>query len=315
MIHRLLLAIALLISSVSWAQKTDFEYFNDKWLTSIKEEATYYRRFTADDSGFMVTDFTMAGKKLVEGHITSRKTGYANDRNGLFTYYSRKGSKVKEGNYVDGEPEGIWHYYSSDDDSVGYEVTYTKGMVTYEKSFDSAKRVKEESSVYMGNRVKSTSYSYYPNGQLKKRTQNTHRPKIGADHLVSYSNDIVKTQCFTEDGKEMPCDTAAPQKQADTFTFKETMPMPAVDMITYLSENIEYPSYSRKKNKQGRVIVSFVVMEDGAVEYLKLMNGVFPEIDEEAMRVIATMPKWKPGMQNGKAVKVMYTQPITFKLQ
>jgi TonB family protein len=83
---------------------------------------------------------------------------------------------------------------------------------------------------------------------------------------------------------------------------------------TYLRTNIKYPAEARKNKIQGRVITSFVVMKDGSIGDVKVLNGIGYGADEEAVRVIKNMPKWYPGMQNGHPVNVQYTMPISFTL-
>jgi len=70
-----------------------------------------------------------------------------------------------------------------------------------------------------------------------------------------------------------------------------------------------------KAGTQGRVLATFIVEADGTVTNIKVVKKVSDEIDAEAVRVIKAMPKWKPGMQNGKVVRVKYTIPVSFRLQ
>ena len=86
------------------------------------------------------------------------------------------------------------------------------------------------------------------------------------------------------------------------------------ELMKFLAENVHYPEAAYKVGKQGRVIVTFIVEADGSVSNAKIVKKVSDELDAEALRVIGTMPKWKPGMQNGKEVRVKYTIPITFRL-
>lgn len=83
----------------------------------------------------------------------------------------------------------------------------------------------------------------------------------------------------------------------------------------YLSQNIHYPVVAEENGVQGRVFVSFVVEKDGSLSQLKVAKGVDLSLDKEALRVVRSMPKWIPGKANGKAVRVKYTMPVTFKLQ
>ncbi|MBT9920589.1 M56 family metallopeptidase [Bacteroides uniformis] len=88
--------------------------------------------------------------------------------------------------------------------------------------------------------------------------------------------------------------------------------MPA--LMEYLSKNIKYPEAAMKKGIQGRGIVQFVVEKDGSITNVKILRGVDPELDKEAVRVVSAMPKWKPGTQRGEAVRVRFTVPVMFRL-
>ena len=87
------------------------------------------------------------------------------------------------------------------------------------------------------------------------------------------------------------------------------------ECMKYLSKNINYPEDCKKEGVQGRVIVQFVVDKDGSIKDPTIARGVHPSLDKEALRVLSSMPNWKPGKQKGEAVKVRYTIPVMFKLQ
>ena len=86
-------------------------------------------------------------------------------------------------------------------------------------------------------------------------------------------------------------------------------------LMQYLSSNIKYPVIAEENGIQGRVICTFVVERDGSITDVKIAKSVDPSLDKEAMRVVSSMPKWIPGKQNGSAVRVKYTLPVTFRLQ
>ena len=113
--------------------------------------------------------------------------------------------------------------------------------------------------------------------------------------------------------------TFSPKSEEDeVFFIVEQMPEFPGDELAlrnYISNSIIYPESSVEKGIQGKVYVSFVVSKAGMVTKARVVRGVDPQIDREALRVIKTLPKWKPGMQNDKAVNVAYTVPINFKLQ
>ena len=102
------------------------------------------------------------------------------------------------------------------------------------------------------------------------------------------------------------------------FDVVEQMPQfpggPAA-LMEFLSKNVKYPQEAYKNGIQGRVIVTFVVNKDGSISDAKVVKSVDPQLDEEALRVVHSMPNWIPGRQNGEPVNVKYTVPITFKLQ
>ena len=104
----------------------------------------------------------------------------------------------------------------------------------------------------------------------------------------------------------------------DAFDVVEEMPefpggMEA--LMTFLSRNIKYPSDAQNKGVQGRVVVQFVVNTDGKIEDAHVVRSVQSELDKEALRVINSMPNWKPGKQKGEVVRVKYTVPVMFRLQ
>lgn len=85
-------------------------------------------------------------------------------------------------------------------------------------------------------------------------------------------------------------------------------------LLEYLKKNIKYPAICRENNIQGRVLVSFIVNKDGSIVDAEVVKNVNPSLDKEALRVISGMPKWKPGSQRGKPVRVKYTVPVNFRL-
>ena len=87
------------------------------------------------------------------------------------------------------------------------------------------------------------------------------------------------------------------------------------ELMIFLSKNTKYPAEAHKNGTQGRVIVSFVVTDEGNIQDPVIEKGVDPLLDAEALRVIQMMPKWKPGKQKGKAVNTKFTIPVTFKLK
>ncbi len=104
----------------------------------------------------------------------------------------------------------------------------------------------------------------------------------------------------------------------DVYAIVEQMPeFPGgeVELFHYISKNIHYPQEAKEKGIQGRVFIGFVIEKDGSVSNVRNLRGVDSELDAEAMRVVESMPKWKPGKHKGEFVRVSYQIPIHFKLE
>jgi len=82
----------------------------------------------------------------------------------------------------------------------------------------------------------------------------------------------------------------------------------------FISKNVVYPEEARKKNLEGKVVIKFIIETDGSISNVEVVQSVAPILDEEAVRVIKLMPKWKPGKQRGKFVRVYFQIPIRFSL-
>ena len=140
---------------------------------------------------------------------------------------------------------------------------------------------------------------------------------------ISCSQDASQTEDAKEEvvapvspeAKEAPADSTAKE---EVFMVAEQMPeFPGgmKELLKFLQNNLKYPENAMKNNVQGRVIVQFVVEKDGTLTEFKVARSVDPDLDAEALRVLQIMPKWKPGMQRGKIVRVKFTVPVSFKLQ
>lgn len=105
------------------------------------------------------------------------------------------------------------------------------------------------------------------------------------------------------------------KKIYDQVEVKPEFPGGQMALYQFLAKNIQYPASAMESEEQGRVIVTFVIDRDGNVTDAKVKRSVSKELDQEALRVVRSMPKWKPGRQDGKAVNTQFTLPVTFKLQ
>lgn len=125
---------------------------------------------------------------------------------------------------------------------------------------------------------------------------------------------VAQTQTYTPPAVVEEEEESAQQ----IFTVVEEMPeFPGGQsaLLGYLSKSIKYPVVAQENGIQGRVSCSFTINKDGSIVDAEVIRGVDPSLDKEALRVINSMPKWKPGKQRGKPVRVKYTVPVTFRLQ
>ncbi len=114
-----------------------------------------------------------------------------------------------------------------------------------------------------------------------------------------------------------PIATGEVSDEEEIFQVVEQMPeFPGgmQKLLEYLGKNIHYPSMAQENGIQGRCIIEFVVNKDGSIVDPKVVKSLDPSCDKEAMRVVKSMPKWKPGLQRGKPVRVRYTVPVSFRL-
>jgi len=155
----------------------------------------------------------------------------------------------------------------------------------------------------------------------KEYAKSDERKKDYVVVVKSKDKEAAKENTPTATGTFTPTATGSfsPNTSADGDVFNVVEHMPEFpggtgEMMKYLSMNVRYPEAAHKAGTQGRVMVSFIVEPDGTISNANVQKGVSAELDQEALRVIKNMPKWKPGMQSGKAVRVKYTIPISFRL-
>ena len=140
------------------------------------------------------------------------------------------------------------------------------------------------------------------------------------DNVETETIEVSTEETETEVVISAPVEAPVEEEEEEVvFVVVESMPeFPGGQqaLFKYLSENVKYPVIAQENGIQGRVICQFVVNKDGSIVDVEVVrSGGDPSLDKEAIRVIKSMPKWKPGKQRGKAVRVKYTVPVNFKLQ
>jgi protein TonB len=146
-------------------------------------------------------------------------------------------------------------------------------------------------------------------------------------NVVEDNVEVASVEINTEDDKNKvvaisaPVTSSAPiEEEEDNVVFQVVEKMPSFPggdaaLFKFLNENVKYPVIAQENGVQGRVICQFVVNRDGSIVDVEVVRSVDASLDKEAIRVIKSMPKWSPGQQRGKPVRVKYTLPVNFKLQ
>ena len=110
-------------------------------------------------------------------------------------------------------------------------------------------------------------------------------------------------------------ETPKPVNDNNVYNSVDELPSFPGGISQWLSQNLQYPPIAQENGIQGTVVVQFVVEKNGSLSDVKVIRSKDPSLDNEALRVVRNMPKWKPGKLNGSPVRVSFTLPITFKLQ
>ena len=168
---------------------------------------------------------------------------------------------------------------------------------------------------------------------IQQTTQETPPPppppapqEVEVLNVVEDDVEVEEIEINTEDDKDVEVVIAPPveapveeEEEEVIFMVVESMPeFPGGQqaLFKYLAENVKYPVIAQENGIQGRVICQFVINKDGSiVDVVAVRSSGEPSLDKEAIRVIKSMPKWKPGKQRGKPVRVKYTVPVNFRLQ
>jgi len=199
---------------------------------------------------------------------------------GKIVFYTEAGAKEAEMSFRNGTPDGDWIRYS--DGKPLLRVTYKENVPV----------------------------------ALYDSTQKNMMDGAGLQDLDQLSAlALYADRQAREPGDKNTAALSQPDQRPEIFMTVEQMPEFPGDISKYLSEHIKYPPEAIKNNIEGRVVVRFVVTKTGDIDKVTVQRGIGGGCDEEAVRLVKTMPKWKPGKQNGMAVNVYYTLPITFRLQ
>jgi protein TonB len=188
--------------------------------------------------------------------------------------------------------DGMTTRYSKTGEKV-QEIIYVNGMRNgSERYFYPTGRVSSEGEYQ--NDIPVGEHSWYtPTGSVKRKE-------------FYESGNMIQGKCYTATGADT---TYFPAEEMPEFPGKEQA------LYKFIGDNVNYPKECRKKSIEGTVYIKFKVDNTGEITEMTVIKGVHPLLNEEAMRVIGMLPKWKPGRQEGIPVSVMYTLPIKFSLK
>lgn len=304
-VKQYLLPILILLSLYTGAKDTTF-YFNEHWRI-VKAGSPYtYKRviLQADSTNFLVKDYYENDNLYRSGHYLSPDINYLKDARGelykhdTFRYYYDDGS-LKEICMHDGHKK------------TGMKTTYYK---------TSSKIKTQQIPTPIGaDGIYYISYDeqvgmIYTIEKAGKQKIHKHYSREGILALTRiYERRNLVSEERTEFEPLMPNDEF---DEITVYKLVEEMPQPAYNINTYLANNVRYPAAAKEQGADGRVIIKFIVDEEGyATEIVNASyETVHPALVLEAIRVVHNMPPWKPAMQDGIPVKVYYNLPIKFNL-
>ncbi len=262
---------------------------------------------------------------------------------GEIPYVNGEKSGMAKGYYVDGTPRTLTPYLHDklngtqkdyfDNGLPRNEATYVDDSLTgtTRNYYNNGKLMKE--IPYVNYKIEGTVKTYTDQGKLSAAVDYT-KGKLNGNFIMYWGNMQVKRNDKYEKGEfkqgtiydsngvelqpyvKLNLDITATQND-EVYTIVEQMPTFSGDVDAWIGEHIQYPETERQHQISGTVYVTFIIEKDGQVDHVRVLKGIEggDGLEDEAVRVILSMPKWTPGMQGGKAVRVAYNLPIRFLLR
>jgi TonB family protein len=311
----LLILIACFIASVASAQNNKNKptirpdsvgYYmrNETDMANSQDDAKFVRLLIKTDSNmFRVNDYYMNGTTRLVAKTTVDQINFERGAMGICYEYYPNG-KRKSIKYFD---KGLL---------VGDAVTYypNGGLHTKENHSSQGIYLKQYLDT-AGNVLASDGKGLWLKGDEEKKDSYMEGPILNGKedgNWKRYVADTVFTIVYKQgeiiSGKEF-------LNKVNVFDVAPSFPGGDAEFGKYLSRNIRYPVRARQDNVQGRVVLTFMVEKDGTISNIRILRGLGGGCDEESIRVLSLSPKWKPGLNNGKPVRVQYSMPINFSLQ
>jgi len=245
-------------------------------------------------SGLIVTKIYYPETKVITKKATY-KSKKLNVKHGEFVTRYDDGTIVSQGVYQNNKREGKWIIKIN---QVG-EFKNDKKVGTW-KTYDADSLLTYETNYVDGDRH-GKSISYDSLGQVKEEYEYEY-----GELLTPISDTTINVT------QEMPRFLGCEDMNLDDTELHKCA---TNKLLTYVYSSLRYPASARENNIQGNVLSQFVVNAEGDVTEIKILNGVCDDIKKEALKLLNDMPKWRPGMADGKPVDVLYTLPIKFRLR
>lgn len=292
MVKYFLITISICASIKLNAQDTLLTYHDMYWKKVSQKKAEYYRKTVENENEtWNIQDFWLNNQIQMNGTFKSKR---AKTKHGIFISYHQNGMKKSVGNFKDNEPIGAWSaWFESGQLRMQGKYNSNGERKGYWKRWYPNGKLNSEGSYLNGERDQEWKW-YFDNSQLSaKETYNQGEP--------------IQIQFWNDDGTPV---------EGDMVT--ELMPqfVGGVDsLMKYLRKNTRYPVFAQDQGISGTVRVNFLVAEDGSIENARITESDHSLLDQEALRVVKGMPKWIPGKEHNRPVRLSYTLPIHFQIR
>ena len=291
--------LLLLIPNLTLIAQNDTLVYAGRDSVITKDNAELYFEITSNRHGFWEKEYyrTQKGWSKKARHNQYERL---NDTTYHVTHYYNDEKRSSYTLIAKQQEPGLYYLKEYYDSGVLKTTQYSSMIFPFygngmKKTYYESGQIKSSVN-YINNKKEGKHKEYFENGSIKKSS-------------VLHKDQIISNRSWNEDGSE---------RISNVFTIPDVRPeFPKGDakMYEFLGKNLKYPIDARAQNIQGRVYISFIVMEDGSLEELEILRGIGGGCDEEALRVISTMPAWEPGRdENGEAVRVAYNIPIKYAL-
>jgi TonB family protein len=305
--------LSLLFFNTADAQKDTTVYYlkSSGQFVSTSDSADFFLLVLPPDTNadkhlFVLNEYYKNGKIRMIGYC-KRKTMDLTLQGSQISFFPN-GHRMSICNYDNGELVGDAMEYYPNGKLYNIKTYKKEGSIFLKQCNDSTGIVLAENG--NGKWIKFFNESFNKaniEGQIKNGLEE------GSWH--GWLTDSLSCVYIYEKGKIVSSNSDQPRHE--TFTSVNVVPeFPGgiEGFFDFVNHNLKYPSLARRNGIQGRVIVNFVVEGDGTLSSIKVAKGIGDGCDEEAIRIIKLSPPWKPGSQNGKPVRVLYTVPIGFSL-